>query len=101
MMDSLFKDLRFAIRSLLKRPSFTAITLLALALGIGANTAVFSLVNAVILKPLPFREPDRLVWIYGNIRNGGNRASVSPLDRSEEHTSELQSHSFISYAVFC
>ena len=80
MMDSLFKDLRFAIRSLLKRPSFTAITLLALALGIGANTAVFSLVNAVILKPLPFREPDRLVWIYGNIRNGGNRASVSPLD---------------------
>ena len=98
MMDSLFKDLRFAIRSLLKRPSFTAITLLALALGIGANTAVFSLVNAVILKPLPFREPDRLVWIYGNIRNGGNRASVSPLDfldyRSRNKTFEHFAASF-------
>jgi len=80
MMDSVFKDLRFAIRSLLKRPGFTAITLIALALGIGANTAIFSLVNAVILRPLPYPDSERLVWVYGNIRNGGNRASVSPLD---------------------
>src|SRR5689334_14957631 len=80
MMDSLIKDLRFAIRSLVKRPGFTAITLIALALGIGANTAIFSLVNAVILRPLPYPDPDQLVWVYGNIRNGGNRASVSPLD---------------------
>ena len=80
MMDSLIKDLRFAVRSLLKRPAFTAITLIALALGIGANTAIFSLVNAVILRPLPFPDSDRLIWVYGNIRNGGNRASVSPLD---------------------
>src|ERR1043165_1351870 len=80
MMDSVLKDLRFAIRSLLKRPGFTAITLIALALGIGANTAIFSLVNAVILRPLPYPDSDRLVWMYGNIRNGGNRASVAPLD---------------------
>ncbi|HEY8414044.1 MAG TPA: ABC transporter permease, partial [Pyrinomonadaceae bacterium] len=80
MMDSIIKDLRFAVRGLIKRPGFTAITLLALALGIGANTAIFSLVNAVVLKPLPFPESERLVWVYGNIRNGGNRASVSPLD---------------------
>src|SRR5690349_9500070 len=80
MMDSLIKDLRFAIRSLVKRPGFTAITLIALALGIGANTAIFSLVNAVILRPLPYPDSDRLIWMYGNIRNGGNRASVSPLD---------------------
>src|SRR5690349_16888591 len=79
-MDAIVKDLKFAIRGLVKRPGFTAITLLALALGIGANTAIFSLVNAVILRPLPFPQPDRLVWVYGNIRNGGNRASVSPLD---------------------
>jgi putative ABC transport system permease protein len=79
-MDSLIKDLRFAIRSLVKRPGFTAITLIALALGIGANTAIFSLVNAVILRPLPYPESEQLVWVYGNIRNGGNRASVSPLD---------------------
>jgi putative ABC transport system permease protein len=79
-MDSLIKDIRYGLRSLLKRPAFTAIALVALALGIGANTAIFSLVNAVVLRPLPFPESDRLVWMWGNIRNGGNRASVSPLD---------------------
>ncbi|HEX5890987.1 MAG TPA: ABC transporter permease [Pyrinomonadaceae bacterium] len=79
-MDSVIKDLKFAIRGLLKRPAFTVIALVALALGIGANTAIFSLVNAVMLRPLPFAEPDELVWVYGNVRDGVNRASVSPLD---------------------
>ena len=79
-MDSIIKDIRYGLRSLLKRPGFTAIALIALALGIGANTAIFSLVNAVVIRPLPFPEPDRLVWAWGNIRNGGNRASVAPLD---------------------
>jgi putative ABC transport system permease protein len=91
-MESIFKDIRYGLRSMLKRPGFTAIALLALALGIGANTAIFSMVLAVVIRPLPFPDSDRLVWAWGNIRNGGNRASVSPPDfldfRSQNKTFE-------------
>src|SRR6185437_12210352 len=63
-METLLQDLRYSIRLLAKRPAFTAVALITLAVGIGANTAIFSLVNAVLIRQLPFAHSEKLVWVW-------------------------------------
>ena len=73
-LESLLQDVRYGVRTLRRAPAFTAAALVTLALGIGANTAIFSVVNAVLLRPLPFRDPDRLVQL---VRNRSPQTCVS------------------------
>src|ERR1044072_2700675 len=62
-METLLKDLRYGVRMLMKRPAFTAIAVMTLALGIGANTAIFSVVNSILLRPLPYKNPERIMQV--------------------------------------
>lgn len=69
-MGALGQDIRYGWRQLLKHPGFTSLAILSMALGIGANTAIFSLVDTVLLRPLPVREPSQLIAVDGQLRNG-------------------------------
>jgi predicted permease len=78
-MNTLLQDIRYGIRTLAKTPGFTAIAILTLALGIGANSALFSVVNGVLLNPLPYSEPERLISVYANTSDFGH-SSVTYLN---------------------
>ena len=94
-METLLKDIRYGIRSLLKRPAFTSIAVLTLALGIGANTAIFSVLNAVLLRPLPYADADRVVRIDETEGRGG--MGVSPPNLLDF---QQQNHSFENIAGY-
>ena len=102
MFDSVWKDLRYSWRGLLRRPAFTAIALVVLALGIGANTAIFTLINAVVLRPLPVNKPEELVLFSdaasegtstmdeGDVPTGRTRFSYAALNYIREHDPSFQ-----------
>jgi predicted permease len=90
-------DLKFAFRSLRKNPGFTLLAVLVMALGIGANTAVFSVVNAVLLKPLAYSSPDRIVTLSSLWRKSGSHGPVSAPDFHDWHN---QSSAFAAMAYY-
>jgi putative ABC transport system permease protein len=78
-VEPMLQDIKYALRTSLRRPAFTLLVVLTLGLGIGANTAMFSIVNSVLLKPLPYERSEELLYIFGAFR-GGDQASISPPD---------------------
>src|SRR5580765_6720497 len=95
-MDTLAQDIRYAIRKLARTPGFTFIAVATLALAIGATTSIFSIVNGVLLKPLPFEKPDRLVFVSSMSREG----RTNPMSTLDFIDYRDQSKSFVGMAAY-
>ena len=100
-MDTLLQDIRYGLRTLLKSPGFTAVAILSLALGIGANTAVFSVINSVLLKVLPYQDPQSIVLVWGEDKAGGtSRGQVSATDVADWRARNHIFEEIATYAEF-
>jgi len=96
-MTDFFQDLRYAVRMLVRQPAFTLVTVLVLSVGIGATTAIFSVVDAVLLRPLPYPDADRIVSVTNFIKRSGLRGTVSAPDFHDWHD---QARSFAALAMY-
>jgi putative ABC transport system permease protein len=90
-MRNLLQDLRYGLRMLVKNRAFSVVAIFALALGIGANTAIFSVVNAVLLRPLPYRNSDRMVMLWGNFQKLGIERTRAKAAEYEDYRAQNQS----------
>jgi hypothetical protein len=97
--DSLRSDTRFTLRQAARAPAFTSLAVLALALGIGANSAVFSVVNGVLLRPLPYQEPERLVMVWSDNRNEGRALNVVSPANFVDYRDRNRTFAAMDYAV--
>src|ERR1035438_3744656 len=101
-MSAYGADFRYALRTLRVNPGFTFVAILLIALGVGANTAIFSVIEAVLLRPLPYRDPSRLCMIWKSVPAKNldwDWTGYPAIDRKSTRLNS--SHLGISYAVFC
>jgi len=99
-MDTLLQDIRYGMRMLRKSPAFTTVAIITLALGIGANTAIFSIVNAVLLRPLPFPQPDRLMFLTEMAQRPSCLMAMSAISYPDFFDWRSQNHVFKGIAVY-
>jgi predicted permease len=100
-LEKFLRDLRFAARTLTRSPGFAATAILVMALGIGATTSLFTIVRAVLLKPLPFRDPDKLVMVYEHFRSGtGGGDGFNPVSSGDFNDWHQRTHGFDDMAAW-
>src|SRR5215510_4670905 len=99
-MQTLWQDLRYGVRTLIKAPGFTLVAVFSISLGVAANTSVFTVVNAMLFKPMPVAEPDRLVALYTSEPNSGFPQAFSYPDYKDyRDNNDVFSDLFIHYGV--
>ena len=99
-METFLRDLRYSVRMLIKSPGFTAVAVLSIAIGIGANTTVFSVINAVLLKSVPYKEPNSLVLVWGDTRTETDRRKHNQVSATDIADIRAQASVFEDVATF-